>query len=74
MTSRFTELTVDCEDPEGLAEFWCAVLDFQVIDSGAGKAEIGSWVPTAEEVRARQMPRVRRAAHAGAVGRPLSTP
>ncbi|MEU1616683.1 VOC family protein [Streptomyces sp. NPDC005722] len=56
MTSRFTELTVDCRDPERLAAFWCAVLDFEVIDRGGDKVEIGSWVPTAEEVRARQMP------------------
>ncbi|GGQ29664.1 VOC family protein [Streptomyces mutabilis] len=56
MTSRFTELTVDCHDPERLAAFWCEVLDFQVIDRGEGKVEIGSWVPTAEDVRARQMP------------------
>ncbi|WP_340373901.1 VOC family protein [Streptomyces sp. SS7] len=56
MTSRFTELTVDCHDPETLAAFWCEVLDFKVIDRGADKVEIGSWVPTAEDVRARQMP------------------
>ncbi|MFC7896920.1 VOC family protein [Streptomyces sp. NPDC057381] len=56
MTSRFTELTVDCRDPERLAAFWCEVLDFKVIDRGEGKVEIGSWVPTVEEVRARQMP------------------
>ncbi|GIF76423.1 VOC family protein [Asanoa siamensis] len=56
MTSRFTELTVDCHDPERLAAFWCAVLDFTVIDRGEGKVEIGSWVPTVEDVRDRQMP------------------
>ncbi|MEW2529647.1 VOC family protein [Streptomyces sp. NPDC047071] len=56
MTSRFTELVVDCQDPERLAAFWCAVLDFKVIDRGEGRVEIGSWVPTAEDVRARQMP------------------
>ncbi|MGW0605272.1 VOC family protein [Streptomyces sp. NPDC002640] len=56
MTSRFTELVVDCHDPERLAAFWCAVLDFQVIDRGEGKVEIGSWTPTVEQVRARQMP------------------
>lgn len=56
MTSRFTELTVDCRDPEGLAAFWCEVLDFEVIDRSEGKVEIGSWVPTVEEVRGRQMP------------------
>ncbi|MEU6841447.1 VOC family protein [Streptomyces sp. NPDC046716] len=56
MTSRFTELAVDCHDPERLAAFWCAVLGFEVIDRSEGKVEIGSWVPTAEAVRARQMP------------------
>ncbi|MFF7775843.1 VOC family protein [Streptomyces tanashiensis] len=56
MTSRFTELVVDCHDPERLAAFWCEVLDFQVIERAEGQVEIGSWVPTAEEVRARQMP------------------
>ncbi|MET9553262.1 VOC family protein [Streptomyces sp. NPDC006645] len=56
MTSRFTELVVDCHDPERLAAFWCAVLDFKVIDRAEGRVEIGSWEPTAEEIRARQMP------------------
>ncbi|NYV75251.1 VOC family protein [Streptomyces sp. UH6] len=56
MTSRFTELVVDCRDPERLAAFWCAVLGFTVIDRSEDKVEIGSWVPTVEEVRARQMP------------------
>lgn len=56
MASRFTELVVDCHDPERLAAFWCAVLDFEVIDRGEGKVEIGSWEPTVEGVRARQMP------------------
>lgn len=56
MTSRFTELVLDCHDPERLAAFWCAVLDFRVIDRSEGKVEIGSWEPTVEEVRARQMP------------------
>ncbi|MFJ9041752.1 VOC family protein [Streptomyces sp. NPDC102406] len=56
MTSRFTELTIDCHDPERLAAFWCEVLDFEVIDRSEGKVEIGSWVPNVEDVRARQMP------------------
>lgn len=56
MTSRFTELAVGCHDPERLAAFWCEVLDFKVIDRSDGKVEIGSWVPTVEDVRARQMP------------------
>ncbi|GGQ80674.1 VOC family protein [Streptomyces flaveolus] len=29
MTSRFTELAVDCHDPERLASFWCEALDFE---------------------------------------------
>jgi catechol 2,3-dioxygenase-like lactoylglutathione lyase family enzyme len=56
MTSRFTELVVDCHDPERLAAFWCEVLDFKVIDRSADLVEIGSWEPTVEEVRAGQMP------------------
>jgi hypothetical protein len=56
MTSRFTELTVDCHDPERLATFWCEVPDFEVIDRSEGRVEIGSWVRTVEDVRARQMP------------------
>ncbi|MFC1437084.1 VOC family protein [Streptacidiphilus sp. N1-10] len=56
MTSRFTELVVDCHDPERLAAFWCEVLDFKVIDRSGAMVEIGSWVPTVEDVRARQMP------------------
>lgn len=32
------------------------LLRFKVIDRSEGKVEIGSWVPTVEEVRARQMP------------------
>ncbi|MFE9779383.1 VOC family protein [Streptomyces sp. NPDC005775] len=56
MTSRFAELVIDCHDPERLAAFWCEVLDFKVIERAQGKVEIGSWVPTVEEVRARQMP------------------
>ncbi len=55
MTSRFTELAVDCHDPERLAAFWSEVLGFAVIDRSAGKIEVGSWEPTVEEVRDRQM-------------------
>lgn len=32
MSSRFTELSVDCHDPARLAEFWCAVLGWRVED------------------------------------------
>ncbi|GHG09064.1 VOC family protein [Streptomyces filamentosus] len=56
MTSRFTELVVDCHDPERLAAFWCAALGFEVIDRAEGQVEIASWEPTVEAVRAGQMP------------------
>ncbi|MFB8085769.1 VOC family protein [Streptomyces sp. NPDC055992] len=56
MTSRFTELVIDCLDPQRLAEFWCEVLDFTVLDRSEDSVEIGSWEPTAEAVRTGQMP------------------
>src|SRR6266852_4730586 len=56
MTSRFTELVIDCRNPERLAAFWCAVLAFQVIAKRSDEVEIAYWRPTAEQVRQRQMP------------------
>jgi len=41
VTSRFTELAIDCADPESLAQFWCAVLDYEVQESGDGLVSIG---------------------------------
>ncbi|QNN53996.1 VOC family protein [Nocardioides mesophilus] len=41
MTSRFTELAIDCADPEGLARFWCAVLGYEVLDTDDGLFTIG---------------------------------
>jgi predicted enzyme related to lactoylglutathione lyase len=32
MTSKFTELVIDCDDPDRLAQFWAAVLDYEVTD------------------------------------------
>ena len=40
MSSRFTELAVDCRDAAKLAEFWCAVLDWRVSDTEPGLVEI----------------------------------
>jgi hypothetical protein len=42
MTSKFTELAIDCADPHGLARFWCAVLGYEVQDDGDGVVTIGS--------------------------------
>ncbi len=59
MTSKFTELAVD-SDPNGLARFWCSVLDYEVqdeevrrlLDLGARHADVGqgdeSWVVLAD--------------------------
>ncbi|MEV0078579.1 VOC family protein [Nocardia neocaledoniensis] len=43
MTSKFTELAIDCADPGGLARFWCAVLGYEVQDvEGDEYVSIGS--------------------------------
>jgi hypothetical protein len=42
MTSKFTELAIDCADPHGLARFWCAVLGYEVQDFADGVVTIGS--------------------------------
>lgn len=36
MTSKFTELAIDCADPATLARFWCSVLGYEVQDPGDG--------------------------------------
>jgi glyoxalase superfamily protein len=42
MTSKFTELAIDCADPNGLARLWCSVLDYEVQDEHDGIVTIGS--------------------------------
>ena len=42
MTSKLTELAIDCADPIGLARFWCSVLDYEVQGEGDGIVIIGS--------------------------------
>jgi hypothetical protein len=42
MGARFTELVIDCHDPERVAQFWCAVLGYDIIERGPeGEIEIG---------------------------------
>jgi hypothetical protein len=53
MTSKFTELAIDCADPRGLARFWCSVLDYAVQDE-EGLVTIGS--PAVPEGRNRRGP------------------
>ena len=41
MSSKFTELEIDCADPGGLARFWCSVLGYQVQDDDGDVVTIG---------------------------------
>jgi len=42
MACRISELVIDCRDPQRLAEFWCEVLGFVVLDTeDDGAIEIG---------------------------------
>jgi hypothetical protein len=41
MASRLTEISLDCHDPRALAAFWCAVLDWVVLDAEPDLVEIG---------------------------------
>nr|WQM80035.1 VOC family protein [Streptomyces sp.] len=54
MASKFTELAIDCADPDALAGFWCAVLDYVVQDEEDGLVTIGS--PAVPEGRNRRGP------------------
>jgi hypothetical protein len=43
MGARFTELVIDCRDPNRVAEFWAAVLGYEVTERGPrGEIEIGN--------------------------------
>jgi glyoxalase superfamily protein len=42
MTSKFTDLAIDCADPAGLAQFWCSVLGYEVQDEDEGLVTIRS--------------------------------
>ncbi|GAA5167535.1 VOC family protein [Pseudonocardia eucalypti] len=54
MASKFTELGIDCADPDGLARFWCSVLDYEVRGEEDGFVTIGS--PEVPEGRSRPGP------------------
>jgi catechol 2,3-dioxygenase-like lactoylglutathione lyase family enzyme len=41
MACRLSEIVIDCTDAERLAEFWCEVLGWAVIDREDGAVEIG---------------------------------
>jgi hypothetical protein len=42
MASKFTELAIDCADPNALARFWCSVLDYELQDEDDEVVTIGS--------------------------------
>ncbi len=42
MASKFTELAIDCADPDALARFWCAVLGYEVQGADDDVVTIGS--------------------------------
>ncbi|WP_166848986.1 VOC family protein [Isoptericola sp. BMS4] len=42
MTSKLTEIEIDCADPDALARFWCAVLGYEVQDVEDDVVTIGS--------------------------------
>ena len=41
MASRLTEISLDCHDPDRLADFWTAALDWVVLDREPGLVEVG---------------------------------
>ena len=41
MAARITGLVLDCHDPDRLAEFWCAVLGYEVIGHEPDGLELG---------------------------------
>ncbi|MDQ4095620.1 MAG: VOC family protein [Actinomycetota bacterium] len=40
MASAFTELCIDCSNPQLLAEFWSGVLDYKITESTGDEVEI----------------------------------
>lgn len=45
MTSRLTEVIIDCHDLDRAAGFWCAVLGYQRGSGGEGWLSIAPWAP-----------------------------
>jgi glyoxalase superfamily protein len=54
MTSKLTELVIDCADPGALAGFWCSVLGYEVQDQDDETVAIGS--PLVPEGKSRPGP------------------
>jgi glyoxalase superfamily protein len=60
MVSRFSELVVDCREPRKLADFWCAVLGYRVMEEQDGLIEIGPPDVSTEDDWAEWTARLRR--------------
>ncbi len=56
MTSRFSELIVDAHDTRKLADFWCAVLGYEITDTDGEVIEIAPVKPTVEALKAGPIP------------------
>ncbi|MFY9587277.1 MAG: VOC family protein [Actinomycetota bacterium] len=56
MTSRFSELAIDCHDTKRVAEFWCAVLGYEITDMDGDLIEIGAGKLEAGPLRAGPVP------------------
>jgi Glyoxalase-like domain len=56
MTSRFSELVIDAHDTRRLAEFWCAVLGYEITDTDGDIIEIATVKPTVEALQAGPVP------------------
>jgi len=54
VTSKFTELAIDCADPGRLARFWCSVLGYEIQEEEDGFVAIGS--PVLPEGKSRPGP------------------
>jgi hypothetical protein len=56
MTSRFSELVIDCHRPRELAAFWCAVLGYHTIEDDGEVVEIAGWQPAVDAIRTAPVP------------------
>jgi catechol 2,3-dioxygenase-like lactoylglutathione lyase family enzyme len=60
VTSRLTEVIIDCHDLERAADFWCAVLGYQRGRGGEGWLSISAWAedggPADDQLRAGAVP------------------
>jgi DNA-binding transcriptional ArsR family regulator len=73
LTSKFTELAIDCADPSVLARFWCSVLDYEVQGEDDGIVTIGSpMVPEGKNHRG-PVPPIGTAAVRGGMGALLNS-